>query len=96
MIIHNNDREFARIILPGKRGGCSSNRYGFISRGHDRSNSRPFSWRRSFYLVVIKFAEAPEPSPGENEVNPNGERYRRDENGRRRHTPFCIEQRLLC
>jgi len=71
VIINNDNRELAGIILFGKRADGLCDGSGFIARGNDSGDTRPVCQR--LWLDVL-FVYLPEISAREQEVYPDRKR----------------------
>jgi hypothetical protein len=79
VIVDDDDREFAWILLPSERIDTHRNYFSFIACRNNRDHMRP---RRGLGMgrnVVVKIAQPPEPAARRDEIDPDA----KDENAER-------------
>ena len=75
VVIYNNDRELAGVILRGERLDGSRDGIRFIARGNDGGDTGPIFKRLQIDVVFVQLPEIP---AREEKINPDGQRDRRD------------------
>ncbi len=86
VVIHDDDREFAGILLPSERMDGFCDVFRFIASGNDGGDARPICKRLQIDVV---FAQLPKVAAREKKINPDRQRNRSDKSRRKRHALFC-------